>query len=147
MPITPLPHDQTSFVIAHPAPTETPDPAADAPSASSARLGASWQITPVPPHRPNSGPPVRANGMTVGIIDMHNDAPHNGEMHPDGDELLHVISGKIEVSCEGDPAVLTLGPGESCIVPKGEWHNVHIVEPAKLLHITPGPGGEHRPLA
>ena len=96
---------------------------------------------------PQSGPPVRADGMTVGIIDMTADAPHNGEMHPDGDELLYVISGSIEVTSDASAAPLILGPNDSCIINKGEWHNVHILEPAKLIHITPGPGGEHRPLA
>jgi|GEM_PF-4904362 len=65
----------------------------------------------------------------------------------DGDELLYVISGSVEVTSNASPNKLILGPNDSCIIPKGEWHNVHILEPAKLIHITPGPGGEHRPLA
>ena len=36
-------------------------------------------------HRP--GPPTRIDGMTVGIITVENDAPHKGEVHPDGDEI------------------------------------------------------------
>ena len=103
-----------------------------------------WSIHALPAQ---NGPPVRADGMTVGIIDMTTDAPHNGEMHPDGDELLYVISGSVEVTSDESPDALILGPNESCIIAKGEWHNVHVVEPAKLIHITPGPGGEHRPLA
>lgn len=105
-----------------------------------------WSISVLPPHNPEDGPPIRANGMTVGILEMASDAPHNGEMHPDGDEFLHVISGEVQVSCDSHPEIVTLGPGESCIISKGEWHNVHIVVPTKLIHITPGPGGEHRPL-
>ena len=31
-------------------------------------------------------------------------------------------------------------------LPEGEWHKLTLLEPAVLLHITPGPGGEHRPL-
>ena len=93
------------------------------------------------------GPPQRQDGFTVGIVDLKQDAPHNGEMHPDGDEFLHVISGRVRVTWESDPqASLELGPGESCIVPRGEWHNVSLIEPTRLLHITPGPGGDHRPL-
>jgi len=103
-----------------------------------------WSIDPLPPQ---NGPPVRRDGMTVGIIEMASDAPHNGEMHPDGDELLYVISGSVEVTWDGSSDSLVLGPDDSCIIPKGEWHNVHILKPAKLIHITPGPGGEHRPLA
>ncbi|XOV90788.1 MAG: cupin domain-containing protein [Pseudomonadota bacterium] len=68
-------------------------------------------------------------------------------MHPDGDEILHVISGKVRVSCDSSPDEdLILGPGDTCIVPKGEWHKVSLVEETKLIHITPGPNGDHRPL-
>jgi quercetin dioxygenase-like cupin family protein len=35
--------------------------------------------------------------MTVGIITIENDAPHRGEVHPDGDEILYVISGRLQV--------------------------------------------------
>ncbi len=93
------------------------------------------------------GPPQRINGMTVGIITMEGDAPHGGEMHPDGDELLYVISGALDISNDSSPdSLLRLGPGQACIVPKGEWHKVHVLEKTQLLHITPGPDGDHRPL-
>ena len=93
------------------------------------------------------GPPQRLPGMTVGIIDMTEDAPHNGELHPDGDELLYVITGSVRITCEASPGQFTdLLPGEACIVPKGEWHKVALLEPTRLLHMTPGPGGDHRPL-
>lgn len=94
-----------------------------------------------------SGPPQRLPGMTVGIIDMIEDAPHNGELHPDGDELLYVISGALEVTSDSTPDTLTLRAGDACIVSKGEWHKVHLLQPTRLLHITPGPNGNHRPLA
>lgn len=93
------------------------------------------------------GPPERVDGMTVGIITLTEDAPHNGEMHPDGDELLYVVSGRIRITAESDPELdLVLETGESCIVPKGEWHKVSLLEETQLIHITPGPNGDHRPL-
>lgn len=96
-------------------------------------------------HRP--GPPERIDGMTVGIVTMEEDAPHRGEVHPDGDEILYVISGSIQITWESDPnASIELNAGEACIVPKGEWHLVHLLEKTQLVHITPGPNGEHRPL-
>lgn len=99
------------------------------------------------PRRRKPGPPERIDGMTVGIITLTGDAPHNGEMHPDGDEILHVISGRVRVSCDSSPDEdLILGAGETCIVPRGEWHKVSLMEEARLMHITPGPNGEHRPL-
>jgi hypothetical protein len=41
---------------------------------------------------------------------------------------------------------MELGPGQGCIVRKGEWHQVDILEKTQLLHLTPGPNGDHRPL-
>jgi hypothetical protein len=37
------------------------------------------------------GPPLRIDGLTVGFVNMTRDAPHRGELHSDGDELLYVI--------------------------------------------------------
>ena len=93
------------------------------------------------------GPPVRIDGMTIGIVTMDHDAPHGGEVHPDGDEILFVISGKLRVTGESEPnAAIELGPGQACIVRKGEWHRVSVLERTQLIHVTPGPNGDHRPL-
>jgi quercetin dioxygenase-like cupin family protein len=93
------------------------------------------------------GPPERIDGMTVGVVTMTRDAPHGGEVHPDGDEILYVISGRLRVIGDSDPeAAIELGPGDACIVRRGEWHKVHVLEPTQLLHMTPGPHGDHRPL-
>jgi mannose-6-phosphate isomerase-like protein (cupin superfamily) len=101
----------------------------------------------VSPRARTPGPPVRMDGMTVGFVSVTGDAPHNGEVHPDGDEILYVISGKLRVIGESDPnAAVDLGPGDACIVRKGEWHRVTMLEPSQLLHITPGPRGDFRPL-
>ena len=101
----------------------------------------------VSPRARKGGPPERIDGMTVGIVSVTEDAPHNGEVHPDGDEILYVISGKMRVIGESDPnATLDLGPGEACIVGRSEWHRVTMLEPSLLLHITPGPRGDYRPL-
>ena len=92
------------------------------------------------------GPPERIDGVTLGVVDMSGDAPHGGEVHPDGDEVLIVLSGRIRVTGDSEPdSPVELGPGEACIVPQGEWHRVHVVEPARFIHLTPGPNGDHRP--
>lgn len=91
------------------------------------------------------GPPQRIDGMTVGIVTMEHDAPHGDEVHPDGDEILYVISGRLRVSGDSAAHPLEMGPGAACIVKKGEWHKVDVLEKTQLLHITPGPNGEHRP--
>ena len=85
--------------------------------------------------------------MTLGIQMLEHDAPHGGEVHPDGDELLYVVSGRLEVTLESEPtAPVQLGPGEVCVVPRGEWHLVHVIAPGVLVNLTPGPRGDHRPL-
>ena len=93
------------------------------------------------------GPPERIDGMTVGIVSVTHDAPHRGEVHPDGDEILYVISGRLRIVGESAPiTVKELGPGDACVVSKGEWHRLTMLEPAQLIHITPGPRVDHRPL-
>jgi quercetin dioxygenase-like cupin family protein len=92
------------------------------------------------------GPPERIDGMTIGIQTVTQDAPHAGEVHPDGDEILYVVSGRFCVTGDSEPnKPIELGPGEACIVRKGEWHLVSVVEPGQLVNITPGPRGDHRP--
>ena len=93
------------------------------------------------------GPPERIDGMSVGIINVTGDAPHRGEVHPNGDEILYVVSGKFRVTGESSPdSPIELSAGDACIVRKGEWHNVTLIEAGQLIHITPGPDGGFRPL-
>ncbi|MGH8260345.1 MAG: cupin domain-containing protein [Steroidobacteraceae bacterium] len=84
--------------------------------------------------------------LTVGIVEMSRDAPHGGELHPDGDEFVCVLSGSVSVTIDSAPEPMTLRAGEGCLIPQGEWHRVHLLEPTRLLHITPGPHGAHRPV-
>ena len=95
-----------------------------------------------------AGPPRRIDGYTVGAPIVTQDPPHAGEMHPDGDELLYVVSGRFTVSLELDAERrdVEMVPGEALVVPRGVWHLVSLQEPGQLVHITPGPDGSHRPL-
>ncbi len=98
---------------------------------------------------PNTaGPPERIDGVTIGAPFLSGPPPHAGEMHPDGDEILYLVSGRIDVILEeqGTKRTLELHPGCGCIVPRGVWHQVLPRERSQLVHVTPGPGGEHRPL-
>ena len=94
------------------------------------------------------GPPRRVEGLIVGAPHISTDPPHDGEMHPDGDELLYVISGRFDLRLEldGEVRVVELGPGQATVVPRGIWHKVLVRSPGQLIHVTPGPGGEHRAL-
>jgi len=97
------------------------------------------------PARPDPAIPV--DGYTFGVATMSENSPHDGEMHPDGDEVLYLISGKVRITLETDPVQeLNILPGDGMIVPKGIWHRVDIVEPSQIVYLTPGPGGEYRPL-
>ena len=92
-------------------------------------------------------PPVPVDGVTFGVARMSENSPHGGEMHPDGDEILYLISGRARVvfldSAEKD---IEMHPGDGLVVPKGMWHRVDILEPCQIAYVTPGPNNEFRPL-
>ncbi len=92
-------------------------------------------------------PPAEVDGMTIGIARMSRNSPHGGEMHPDGDEVLYLISGRVRVVFElAAFEDVDLLPGQGLVVPKGVWHRVDILEPCEIMYATPGPGGEYRPI-
>ena len=93
------------------------------------------------------GPP-RIDGYTVGAPWISSEPPHAGEMHPDADELLYLVSGRVRVRLELEDGErdIELGPDQALVVPRGVWHRILIDEPGRLVHVTPGPRGEHRPL-
>ena len=70
------------------------------------------------------------------------------EMHPDGDEFLILLSGRIDlVLDEGEQErTVNLRAGKAYIVPRGVWHRQLVREPSELLFFTPGPRTEHRPV-
>ena len=68
------------------------------------------------------------------------------EKHPEGDELLVLLSGRAVFSLRlesGDESVELKEPGSFLIVPKNTWHTAHIDEPTSMLFITPGEGTEN----
>lgn len=71
------------------------------------------------------------------------------EKHPEGDELVYCISGKIVFILEEkkDLKKILLEPGSFIIVPKNTWHTAQIVEPAQALFVTWGHGTEHRKIS
>src|SRR5262245_30070332 len=91
------------------------------------------------------GPPPTIDGLTFGAATMTRSAPHGGELHPDGDELLYLVSGGVDLVLERDGGedVVALRPGQAFIVPRGVWHRVTVREPSHLLYLTPGPHAEH----
>jgi mannose-6-phosphate isomerase-like protein (cupin superfamily) len=97
--------------------------------------------------RDRPGPPVRLDGHTVGVSSVGGEELHGGEMHPDGDELLYVIDGRLRLLLELDNGehVVDVDAGHAVVVPQGTWHRILRGEPAHILNITPGPNGPYRP--
>jgi mannose-6-phosphate isomerase-like protein (cupin superfamily) len=92
-------------------------------------------------------PPVPVNGVTFGVATMSQNSPHGGEMHPDGDEILYLISGRLRVVFLDSPLEdVDVLPGDGLVVPKGMWHRVDIIEPSQIVYLTPGPNNEFRPV-
>lgn len=85
-------------------------------------------------------------GIYIGGIAMREST--GWEMHPDGDEVLTLLSGRFDVILDeaGAERVIALTRGKSAIVPQGVWHRMVIHEPGELLFLTPGDTTEHRPL-
>lgn len=71
------------------------------------------------------------------------------EMHPAGDEIVCLQSGRVTFVLEdadGRGSELQLEtPGSFAFVPRGTWHTARNAQNATLLFITPGEGTQHRP--
>jgi mannose-6-phosphate isomerase-like protein (cupin superfamily) len=92
-----------------------------------------------------------ADGWLVGVYEMHDDTTHE-EMHPDGDELHYLISGRVDLVLAppdrpgGAERTVSMAAGTSAAVPRGVWHRFVVHEPARGVAITAGRGTDHRPV-
>ena len=70
------------------------------------------------------------------------------EIHPEGDELLVMLSGALDVVFDGEGGARTiaLDAGEACRVPRGTWHRLVVREPGVMLGVTRGKGTQVRPV-
>lgn len=91
-------------------------------------------------------PPVPVDGYTFGVAHMERSADHGGECHPDGDEVLYLVSGQAQVVIElpEGEEVVAMQAGDGLIVPQGVWHRVDILQPSCIVYLTPGPHNEFR---
>ena len=70
------------------------------------------------------------------------------EMHPAGDEIVCLLSGRAAFEFEGRGVVAELGePGAFVVVPRGTWHTARTRVPTTMLFVTPGEGTQHKALA
>lgn len=70
------------------------------------------------------------------------------EMHPAGDEVVALLSGRVTFVLEhpeGEQRLELTEPGAFVVVPRGVWHHAEDAAAATLLFITAGEGTEHRP--
>lgn len=69
------------------------------------------------------------------------------EMHPDGDEIVLLLSGAATMHLEGDHGtrIVELAARSYVVVPTNTWHTVDVHEPGDILVITWGAGTQHRP--
>tara|TARA_R110001606_G_scaffold383416_1_gene545710 strand:+ start:109 stop:519 length:411 start_codon:yes stop_codon:yes gene_type:complete len=71
------------------------------------------------------------------------------EMHPEGEEIIVLLSGSLDLILEKKSGNKTLTLNKSAswvLVPKGVWHTARLYEPSTLLFITPGEGTLQRPV-
>jgi mannose-6-phosphate isomerase-like protein (cupin superfamily) len=70
------------------------------------------------------------------------------EMHPAGDEVVCLLSGRVSFEFEGRGHVGELTePGQFLIVPRGTWHTAHTRVPTTMLFVTPGEGTQNKAVA
>jgi homogentisate 1,2-dioxygenase len=65
------------------------------------------------------------------------------EMHPEGDELIVLLSGRLRLLTEAGDA--ELGPGDYVLMPRGVWHTADVLAPGEALFVMPGAGTQSRP--
>jgi mannose-6-phosphate isomerase-like protein (cupin superfamily) len=93
--------------------------------------------------------PELSEGRMLGIEAVRTDDDVHAskwERHPNGDELLCVVSGQIDVVLEESSGerLISLGPLNGLIVPQGVWHRLLVREPAVLIGVTRHADTQHR---
>ena len=69
------------------------------------------------------------------------------EVHPDGDELVVILSGAgtfIQETESGSDRI-EFKAGDTILNRRGVWHTADITEPVRALYITTCPGTDHKP--
>lgn len=69
------------------------------------------------------------------------------EMHPNGDEIVCLLSGSVAFileTADGPKSFELSEAGSYVIVPKGSWHTAKANGPCRMLFITAGEGTQHR---
>ena len=69
------------------------------------------------------------------------------EMHPHGEEIVFVLSGKGEFiqQIDGEEQRIPVSAGVCLVNPAGVWHSADVEEPITAIYVTPCPGTNHKP--
>jgi mannose-6-phosphate isomerase-like protein (cupin superfamily) len=70
------------------------------------------------------------------------------EMHPNGDELVCLLDGRLTMVLEhadGEELLELRDAGSYVLVPRGTWHTARTQTTCRMLFITAGEGTQHRP--
>lgn len=90
-----------------------------------------------------------ADGAEGRLVSLHSFSSPWGtwEMHPEGEELVVCISGKMTLiqEIDGKHQRVELLPGEAIVNPRGVWHTADVDDKASALFITAGMGTQVRP--
>ena len=80
---------------------------------------------------------AKIGNLTLGVMSYTGQTPW--ERHPDGDELLLVLDGELEVTALTDegPVKRTLRAGEAFVCPQGLWHRQNAEKSVSMLYGTP----------
>jgi predicted enzyme related to lactoylglutathione lyase/mannose-6-phosphate isomerase-like protein (cupin superfamily) len=90
--------------------------------------------------------PELDDGRLVALFDYDTDWK-SWEMHPDGEELVILVSGRatfVLETADGEREIVLARPGEMVVVPRGTWHTARTDTPVRMLFVTAGKGTEHR---
>ena len=90
-----------------------------------------------------------ADGAEGRLVSLHRfDAPWDSwEMHPEGEELVLCLRGRIVLiqELDGKPSPIALAENQAAINPAGVWHTADVDREAQALFITAGKGTQIRP--
>ena len=76
------------------------------------------------------------------------ESPPNWDLHPEGECLIVLLSGSIDVIQEtdgGDRTVELRQPGDSCFTPRGVWHRQIVHAPSERVFLVAGSSTQMRP--
>lgn len=82
------------------------------------------------------------NGSLMGLVRFSGQT--SWERHPEGDELLHVISGATNITLLSDEGSIhyLAKAGAAVLIPRGLWHSQRPDPEVTLMFVTPSAGSE-----